>query len=81
MLQWQPLRVNKFKMASSDEEAITPLLNSGRIPLALDEGLRSLIEDYYFEEDDKLPRGKYFTQVNHSLLLPFQCLHSLSMKT
>ena len=55
-------------MASSDEEAIARLLNSGRIPLALDEGLRSLIEDYFFEGDDELPRGEYFTHVDRKLL-------------
>ena len=60
--------VNIFKMASSVEEAITWLLNNGRVPLALDEGLRSLIEDYFFEGDDELPRGRYFTHVDRKLL-------------
>ena len=55
-------------MASSDEEAIAWLLNSGRIPLALDEGLHSLIEDYFFEGDDELSCGKYFTHVDRTLL-------------
>ena len=62
------LHVNKFKMVSSDEEAITRLLNNGRIPLALDEGLRSLIEDYFFKGDDELPEGRYFTHVDRKLL-------------
>ena len=55
-------------MPSFDEEAISWLLNSGRIPLALDEGLRSLIEDYFFEGDDDLPRGKFFIHVDRKLL-------------
>ena len=47
--------INVLIMASFDEEAIFWLLNSGRIPLALDENLRSLIEDYFFKGDDELP--------------------------
>ena len=48
-------------MATSNEQAIARLLNSGRMPQNNDEGLLSLIEDYFFEGDDELPRGKYFT--------------------
>ena len=54
-------------MATSDEQAIARLLNNGRMPQN-DEGLLSLIDDYFFEGDDELPRCKYFTHVDRKLL-------------
>ena len=59
-LRWQPLLKTKFKMASSNEKAIARLINSGRMPQNNDEGLLSFIEDYIFEGNDELPRGKVF---------------------
>ena len=38
------------------------------MPQNNDEGLLSLIEDYFFEGDDELPWGKYFTHVDRKLL-------------
>ena len=55
-------------MASSNEQAIARLLNSGRMPQNNDEGLLSYFEDYFFEGVDELPRSKYFAHIDRKML-------------